>query len=331
MQLTVLGGGSWGTTLANLLAGENIPTCLWVRESELARIMRDTRENSWYLPGIELHPDLHIKSDLHQAIRFSSEFFLVVVPCQFIRRVLEEARNAFGENPVLLCASKGIELGTMKPMSQVVQEAMKPKACRYAILSGPSFARDVSEKKPTAVSLGCADARLGETLQRLLSTETFRVYTNPDFQGVELGGAVKNIMAIAAGISDGLDFGTSARAALITRGLAEMSRLGRAMGADERTFMGLSGIGDLVLTCTGDLSRNRQVGLRIGKGEKLQDILDSMKMVAEGVKTTQAVFDLAQKLDLDLPITAQVHAMLYENKSPLQAVQELMTRTLKKE
>ncbi|NCC25267.1 MAG: NAD(P)-dependent glycerol-3-phosphate dehydrogenase [Deltaproteobacteria bacterium] len=331
MQITVLGGGSWGTALARLLALKGLKVHLWVREPELAELIRARRENPWFLPGVDLPPELSVDSNLERSIAFSSGIFLLVVPCQFIRSVLSSAREFFPSDPIFLCASKGIELGSLKPMSVVVAEAMAPKPCRYAILSGPSFARDVSEGKPTAVSLGCENLALAEELQRMMSTETFRVYTNPDFRGVELGGAIKNVMAIAAGISDGLDFGTSARAALVTRGLAEMSRLGSAMGADGRTFMGLSGIGDLVLTCTGDLSRNRQVGLRIGAGESLEAVLASMNMVAEGVKTTQAVYELAGRLGLDMPITAQVQAMLYDGKAPSIAVRELMSRSLKEE
>jgi glycerol-3-phosphate dehydrogenase (NAD(P)+) len=213
----------------------------------------------------------------------------------------------------------------------VVAESLAPVRPRYAILSGPSFAREVGMDLPTAVSLGCDDDLLAGELQDLLSTDTFRVYTNTDVTGVELGGALKNVMAIAAGISDGIGFGMDARAALITRGLAEMSRLGVRLGADQRTFMGLSGMGDLVLTCTGDLSRNRQVGMQIGQGRTLAEVLSGMTMVAEGVKTTKAVHDMARDLGVELPITEQVHAMLYEDKDPEIAVRELMNRPLKDE
>jgi glycerol-3-phosphate dehydrogenase (NAD(P)+) len=245
--------------------------------------------------------------------------------------VLEQAQSLFPGNPVLVCASKGIELSSLKPMSQVVKDTLSSLEPRYAILSGPSFAREVSQGLPTAVSLGCADKNLGQELQAILSTKTFRVYTNPDVQGVELGGAIKNIMAIASGISDGLNFGHDARAALITRGLAEMSRLGVSLGAQAKTFMGLSGMGDLVLTCTGDLSRNRRVGLELGQGQNLEQIVSQMKMVAEGVKTTEAVHNLSQDLQVELPITEQVYRMLYSGKDPLQAVTELMCRELKEE
>jgi len=197
------------------------------------------------------------------------------------------------------------------------------------VLSGPSFAHEVAQGLPTTVSLGCADKKLGKELQALFSTDSFRVYTNEDFLGVELGGALKNVMAIAAGISDGLGFGYNARAALITRGLAEMSRLGKVMGAKAKTFMGLSGMGDLVLTCTGDLSRNRQVGMKLGQGRKLKDILAETKTVAEGVRTTESVHFLARNLGVELPLTEQVYRILYEDKDPSQAVRDLMSRELK--
>jgi len=213
----------------------------------------------------------------------------------------------------------------------VVAEALDGKHPRYASLSGPSFAAEVCTDMPTTVSLGCEDHELGRELQSALSTQFFRVYFTPDFRGVELGGAVKNVMAIAAGIADGLEFGHDARAAIITRGLAEMSRLGLAMGGQQRTFMGLSGMGDLVLTCTGDLSRNRQVGLKLGQGRSLDDIIGEMNAVAEGVKTTQSLYDLSQKLDVVLPITEQVYKILYKDKDPARAVEDLMNRELKDE
>ena len=330
MKIAVLGAGSWGTTLANLLAGKSVETHLWVREKELLAEMRLQSQNSWYLPGIDLHGGLQADTDLAGVVH-GADMCLVVVPCQFLRQVLQQAREHLPKKPVVVCASKGIEIDSLKPMSQVVRDSLGSLNPRYAILSGPSFAREVVQGMPTAVSLGCGDKKLGRRIQDVMSTESFRVYTNEDYKGVELGGALKNIIAIAAGISDGLGFGTNARAALITRGLSEMSRLGRAMGARERTFMGLSGMGDLVLTCTGDLSRNRQVGLKLATGRKLLDILGEMKMVAEGVKTTEAVHDLGKQLGVELPITEQVHAVLYEDKEPGEAVKELMTRELKEE
>ena len=329
-KIAVLGGGSWGTTLANMLAEKGHTTWLWIRETELVEEIKHHAENTWYLPGIKLNPDLQVSADMAQVLA-GADYFLVVIPCQFIRKVLSASKHLFPPKPIIICASKGVELETLKPMSRVIADVLADKEPYYSILSGPSFAREVSQKLPTAVSLGCAHKDLGRKLQELLSTDYFRVYLNEDYRGVELGGALKNIMAIAAGISDGLGSGHDARAALITRGLAEMSRLGVALGARERTFMGLSGLGDLVLTCTGDLSRNRQVGLKLGQGQKLDQILSSTKTVAEGVKTTESVYMLSKKLGVELPITEQVYEVLFKDKDPRQAVQELMSRRLKSE
>ncbi len=330
MRTAVIGAGAWGTTLANLLASKGVPTTLWVREPELVAEMRDTGKNTWYLPDFPLHPDLAVTDDPAEALS-GAECFLLVVPSQFLRSTLAAFKDMMPDKPVVVCASKGIELDTLEPMSTVVEEALDGKSPRYAVLSGPSFATEVSQGMPTSVTLGCADPDLGKALRELFSTDRFRVYSCEDFRGVELGGAMKNVMAIATGMADGLGFGHDARAAIITRGLAEMSRLGKAMGAQVMTFMGLSGMGDLVLTCTGDLSRNRQVGLRLGKGESLEQIIGGTRAVAEGVKTTQSLHDLAARLGVELPITAQVHAILYENKDPRQAVADLMGRSLKDE
>jgi glycerol-3-phosphate dehydrogenase (NAD(P)+) len=330
MRVAVIGGGSWGTTLANLLAEKGVETTLWVREKELYAEIRHTRENTWFLPGVAMDPRLEILNDLEQALSGCGAV-LLVVPTQFCRAILMQAKPFLPNRPVIVCASKGIELQTLATMSRVVSEALSGINPRFAILSGPTFAKEVVLKLPTAVTLGCADKKLSVEVQRLLSTEHFRVYTNPDYKGVELGGAVKNVIAISAGISDGLGFGSNARAALITRGLSEMSRLGEAMGGNRKTFMGLSGMGDLVLTCTGDMSRNRQVGLKLAQGMSLLEILGQMKMVAEGVKTTEAVHSLGQKLGIDLPITRQVFEVLYQGKDPHLAVLELMTRDLKQE
>ncbi|HKK32428.1 MAG TPA: NAD(P)H-dependent glycerol-3-phosphate dehydrogenase, partial [Desulfomicrobiaceae bacterium] len=323
MNITaVLGAGSWGTALANLLAGKGVTTRLWSRNPETVREILDTGTNSRYLPAVRLSSNLMADTSLERVMAGVSSVILAV-PCQFLGNMLSESRSLFPDRASVICASKGIELDTFRPMSRVVAETLGDLQPRYAILSGPSFAEEVVRDLPTAVALGCRDEGLAGELQSLLSTDSFRVYTNSDVTGVELGGALKNVMAIAAGISDGIGFGMDARAALITRGLAEMSRLGVRLGADERTFMGLSGMGDLVLTCTGDLSRNRQVGLKIGRGMKLRDILDEMNMVAEGVKTTEAVCALGREKKIELPISNQVREVLFEDKSPKKAVGEL--------
>lgn len=330
MIFSVLGGGSWGTALADLLAHNGHDVRLWLRKQELLDEIEKNRENTWYLPGLTLHEKLRATTDYGVALE-NTDCAMFVVPSQFFRGVLQEVKPLLPEGPAILCANKGIELETMCTMSEVVEQTVGDLNPRYAMLSGPSFAQEVARRMPAAVALGCVYKRLGQDLQDAFSNDYFRVYTNPDFKGVELGGAIKNIIAIAAGIADGLDFGTNARAALITRGLAEMSRLGKAMGANPATFMGLAGMGDLVLTCTGELSRNRQVGLSLGKGRKLPDILSQMKMVAEGVKTTEAVRDLGRKLKVDLPITENVYEVLYNGKDPALAVRELMARDLKDE
>ncbi len=330
MNITVLGGGSWGTTLANMLAAKGENATLWVRNEALMAELLSIRENTTYLPGVKLSEHLQVKTHMGQAMN-AAEVLLFAVPTQYFSSVLKAAAPFMPKRPVIVCANKGIEANKLRTISQIVQDELTGLKPRFAMLSGPSFAREMIRQMPTAVVLGCRDKKLAKELQAALSTDFFRVYTNPDVRGVELGGAVKNIIAIAAGIADGLGFGTNARAALITRGLAEMSRLGKAMDADPATFMGLAGMGDLVLTCTGDLSRNRQVGLKLGQGLKLMDILAEMKMVAEGVKTTQAVHGLAQKHKVELPITEQVYQMLYQDKDPKEACAELMTRELKEE
>lgn len=330
MKIAVLGAGAWGTTLADMLAKNGTATTLWAREPEVVADIRQHRENRVFLPGVTLSEKLRVESDPQAAFE-GADCFLVVIPSQFIRPALAGFRDLLPDRPVIVCASKGIELSSLAPMSRVVAESLEGKRPRYASLSGPSFAAEVSADMPTSVSLGCEDHELGRELQEAFSTPYFRVYFTPDYRGVELGGAVKNVIAIAAGIADGLGFGHDARAALITRGLAELSRLGEAMGGQERTFMGLSGMGDLVLTCTGDLSRNRQVGLKLGQGKSLDDIVGEMKAVAEGVKTTQALHDLSKKLGVELPITEQVHKILYEGKDPAQATKDLMSRNLKDE
>ncbi len=330
MRIAVIGAGAWGTSLANLLAKNGRDTLLWAREAELVQEMRSKRTNSAFWPGFTLPQNLMLENDIRKAL-VDRQVFLVVIPSQFLRVALASFTPFLPENPIIVCASKGIELNTLAPMSQVVAEALAEKNPRYASLSGPSFADEVSRDLPTSVALGCHYEQLAAQLQTLFSTPRFRVYTTADYRGVELGGAVKNVIAIAAGVADGLGFGHDARAALITRGLAEISRLGMAMGADERTFMGLSGMGDLVLTCAGDLSRNRQVGLKLGQGKRLEDIIGEMKAVAEGVKTTESVHALASKLGVEMPITAEVYAILYKGKNPAQAVNDLMNRSLKAE
>lgn len=330
MRIAVLGGGGWGTALAHLMAAKGLAVALLVRDQKRAEAMSRERENSRYLPGIRLPASLAVTADAAEALG-GADICLLAVPCQFLRPALADVAALLPGHAIPVCAGKGIELATLQRMSAVVGDVLPAQAARYAILSGPSFAREVAEGKPAAVALGCADASIGERLRSVFSCATFRVYSSTDVIGVELGGAVKNVMAIAAGLSDGLNLGSNARAALITRSLAEISRLGVAMGARAATFMGLSGMGDLALTCTGDLSRNRRVGLLLAGGKSLAEIVAGTPTVAEGVKTAEAVRLLGERLGIDLPITDAVARVLAQGAAPEDMVRELMARTLKEE
>jgi glycerol-3-phosphate dehydrogenase (NAD(P)+) len=330
-RIGVIGAGSWGTTLADLLARKGHDVTLWCYEPELVAEMRTTGINSRYLPEITLSPRLTCTNSLDRAVA-DAALVLFVSPTQVMRAVLGQVLPHLPEGIPLVSASKGIELGTLLTMSQLFRQLLPESRHReIAVLSGPSFAREVARQMPTVVTVAAGDDGVARQVQTAFTTDCFRVYTNRDLVGVELGGAIKNVIAIAAGISDGLGFGHNTRAALITRGLAEMTRLGRALGADPATFAGLAGMGDLVLTCTGDLSRNRTVGIRIGQGETLEAILASMTMVAEGVKTTESAWMLARRHGVDMPIIEQVYRVLHAGKPARQAVIELMTRNPKAE
>jgi glycerol-3-phosphate dehydrogenase (NAD(P)+) len=326
MRIAVIGAGSWGTTLANLLAKKGLDTTLWVYERDLSERLQGERKNDLFLPDVRLDDRLAFTNDLPEAVS-GRQVVVLVSPSQVMRRVVAELGPYLGKVSLLVSAAKGIENDTLLLMSEVLEEVLgSGVAGRCAYLSGPSFAREVADELPTAVAVAAADSDVARTVQELFRTDYFRVYTNPDIVGVELGGALKNVIALAAGVSDGLGFGHNARAALINRGLVEMARLGAAKGARTETFAGLAGMGDLVLTCTGDLSRNRTVGIELGRGRKLADILAGMRMVAEGVKTTLSAYQLAQKLGVAMPITEQMYRILYEEKNPRQAVSDLMMR-----
>ncbi len=327
----VIGAGSWGTTLANLLAKKGHSVTLWAYEAELVDEMQATKINGLFLPGITLDPTLSYTNDLVEVAR-DKDMLLFVVPSQVLRGVLHQAIPTISESTVIISASKGIEVESLLALSQVYEKLLPPSLFRrFAVLSGPSFAREVALEMPTAVVAAALDDTVACQVQDAFNTRFFRVYTNSDVIGVELGGALKNVIAIAAGIADGLGFGYNTRAALITRGLAEITRLGLVMGARADTFAGLAGMGDLVLTCTGDLSRNRTVGIQLGQGSTLPDILAEMRMVAEGVKTAESTWRLAECQGVEMPITEQVYKVLYENKPVRTAVIELMTRDLKAE
>jgi glycerol-3-phosphate dehydrogenase (NAD(P)+) len=330
-KIGVIGAGSWGTTLADMLAKKGHDVALWAYEKELVSEMRDKRENSIYLQGIRLSDKLRFTESLQEAVG-GKELLLYVVPSQALRGVLAATIPHICAGTLIVSASKGIEVDTLKLVSQVYEELLPPDHFRrFAVLSGPSFAREVALEMPTAVVAAATDLSVAERVQDAFNCSFFRVYTNADVTGVELGGAVKNVIAIAAGISDGLGFGANTRAALITRGLAEISRLGIALGAHGETFSGLAGMGDLVLTCTGDLSRNRNVGIQLGQGRTLAAILGEMRMVAEGVKTTESTCLLARRLGVEMPIAFKVNDILYRDWSARDAVIELMSRNLRAE
>lgn len=330
-KIAVIGAGSWGTTLADLLAKKGHAVTLWAYETDLVDRMRSSRENDLFLPGITLSDRLLFTNDLEVACA-SSCMVLSVVPSQLVRSVMGRSLPFISPDALIVSASKGIELDTLKTVSEVYKEILPAGLYEnFAALSGPSFAREVAKEMPTAVTAASLSESVAHRVQEAFGTRFFRVYRNDDVTGVELGGAIKNVIAIAAGISDGLGFGYNTRAALITRGLAEMTRLGIAMGAQSATFAGLAGMGDLVLTCTGDLSRNRSVGFKLGQGRSLSEILGEMRMVAEGVKTTESAYRLSQKIGVEMPITEMTYRMLYEDKPAREAVLELMTRIPKAE
>ncbi|WP_088536839.1 NAD(P)H-dependent glycerol-3-phosphate dehydrogenase [Geobacter sp. DSM 9736] len=330
-KIGVIGAGSWGTTLADLLAKKGHAVTLWAYEPEVASDMAQSRVNSVFLPGITLSPSLSFTSSLQEAAT-GKDLLLFVVPTQVLRGVINTLLPLLSPETLIVSASKGIENTTLLLVSQIYAELLPSEMYRrFAVLSGPSFAREVAQEMPTAVVAAAEEAESCRQVQKIFSTPFFRVYTNSDVVGVELGGAIKNVIAIAAGISDGLGFGSNTRAALVTRGLTEITRLGRRMGAIPGTFSGLAGMGDLVLTCTGDLSRNRSVGIALGKGKRLSEILGEMRMVAEGVKTTESTYHLAARLGVSMPITEAVYRILHEDKPAREAVIELMTRDLKAE
>jgi glycerol-3-phosphate dehydrogenase (NAD(P)+) len=322
--IAVLGAGSWGTTLAVLLARNGYRVCLWGHDAKvLARLARE-RENRQYLPGIVLPESLETTVDLG-GLGSAHNRFLVAVPSHAFRTVLQGLKPHLEQEAVIAWGTKGLEPGTGKLLHEVVRETLVDRA-GYAVISGPSFASEVARDLPTALTVAAEDNAAATMVAEWLRNEHMRVYTSADVAGVELGGAIKNVMAIAAGISDGLGFGANARAALITRGLAELARLGVAMGGARETFMGLAGAGDLILTCTDNLSRNRRVGLGLGQGRELAALLTDLGQEAEGVATARELFNLARRLQVEMPITEQVYRVLYEGRSPQRAVEALLRR-----
>jgi len=325
--ISVIGAGSWGTTLACLMAEKGFDVSLWTYEESLAQEISRTRINNTYLPDIILPDNIRVSHKLDIVLR-RSRYIVSAVPTQHTRAVFKEASQYIPAGAAIVSVSKGIERGTLRTVSSVLKEVTGHD---IAVLSGPSFAKEAILKKPTAVTLATKEKDMGILLQEVFNTNHFRVYTHDDLIGVELGGALKNVMAIAAGIADGLGLGDNARAALITRGLAEMRRLGIAMGAKAETFSGLSGLGDLVLTCTSTTSRNYTTGIKLAQGAKLADVLSQTRSVAEGVDTAESAYQLSQQHNVEMPIVEQIYKVLHEGKNAHEAVNELMNRALKSE
>jgi glycerol-3-phosphate dehydrogenase (NAD(P)+) len=331
MKVAVIGAGSWGTALANVLADNRITTSLWVRRPELADKIKESHENQDYLPGVKISEEIHISVDLEEAL-YKADMAVMVVPSHAMRAMAREIKKYLKYTQIVVSATKGLEIGSHHRMSQILMEELPARFKQnIAVLSGPSHAEEVIRRLPTTVVAASANKLVAESVQDVFMNYYFRVYTNPDITGVELGGALKNIIAICSGISDGLGFGDNTRAALMTRGIAEITRLGVRLGANPLTFAGLSGIGDLIVTCGSMYSRNRRAGMEIGRGKTVKEVVESTKMVIEGINTTKAAHLLSKQLEIEMPITEQAHAVLFEQKNPKEAVACLMRREGKHE
>lgn len=330
-QFSVIGAGGWGTTLALVMARKGYRVKLWSRTEGQCRQMKETGMNEKYLPGVFIPPELKVTNDLQEAVEGSS-LVVMAVPSHAFRTVLSEAKRYVSPETIMVSAAKGIEIDTLFRMSDVLIEELGPEhASKIAVISGPNHAEEVSREIPSATVVASPKRTTAEFIQEVFMCPYFRVYTNPDIVGVELGGALKNIIALAAGVSDGLGFGDNTKAALMTRGLTEISRLGIELGAAPLTFAGLAGVGDLIVTCTSRHSRNRRAGMLLGEGNSLEQVMDQMQMAVEGVKTTRAACSLAEKKGIEMPITKQVFEVLFQGKSPHQGVAELMLRGKKHE
>lgn len=330
-RVAVLGAGSWGTALANLLAGKGLDTVLWSHEPEVAHEINRAARNPRYLSAVALDPRLRATAAMEEAVS-GAAFVVSVSPSHVVRSVMGQAAGHLRPEALVVSASKGIEIETLQTMDEVLAEVLPADvAANAAYLSGPSFALEVGLRYPTAVTMASHSDVAARRAQALFQTDYFRVYTHPDVRGVEIAGSLKNVIAIASGVVDGLGYGNNTRAALITRGLAEMTRLGVALGADPLTFSGLAGMGDLILTCTGTLSRNHFVGVELGRGRALDEILAEMTMVAEGVRTTRSARDLAARLGVAMPIVEEVYGVLFEGGAPARALERLMLREPKAE
>lgn len=329
-KVTVLGCGSWGTALAIVLAQKGQPVLMWCRRAEQADEMNSTRENKKYLPDVTLPEGIQVTTDLAYALK-NTDYVVLAVPSQTLRENLNNIKDLLPEKAILINTAKGLEVGTNLRMSQVVEDVIPGSINRFVALYGPSHAEEVGREMPTAVVSCSQNSEVADAVQDLFMAPAFRVYTNNDLIGTEIGGAIKNIIAIATGIAIGLGLGDNTQAALLTRGMAEISRLGTKLGADPMTFSGLTGIGDLVVTCTSRHSRNHRCGLALGQGKKLDEILNDMGMVVEGVKTTKATVELARELGISMPIAEMMYKVLFEDFPVQQAVGELMGRNKKSE
>lgn len=328
LRVAILGDGGWGTTLAVLLANKGYAVTLWGVFIEHTETMIRTRYNSKFLPGVKIPRQIEITNDIKNAVE-NKDIVVLAIPSEYTRLTIRKIAGSFAKKTIFLSVTKGIEMGSFKRMSEVIRAELGP--VNLAVLSGPTIAGEVAKEIPTTAVVASTDKQIRKTIQAVFSTKRFRLYTNPDVVGVELGGSLKNVIAIACGVADGLGFGTNTKAAILTRGLAEISRLGKAMGAKLETFSGISGLGDLATTCISKQSRNRRVGELIGKGKSLKEIYRHMQMVAEGVPTAKSAYALGLKYKIDLPIIREVYYLLYKHKSPLQAVNDLMMRKSKEE
>ncbi|MCM8770654.1 MAG: NAD(P)-dependent glycerol-3-phosphate dehydrogenase [Candidatus Omnitrophica bacterium] len=328
-KIAVLGDGGWGTTLAIHLYNKGYAVSLWGAFADYVAYLDKKRINTKFLNGIKIPKDILITHDIKKAVQ-DAHLIIVAIPSQFLRKTIRRLKKIDLSEKIIVSVTKGIEHPTLLRMTEVIHEELG-KNKKLAVLSGPTIAQEVARGIPTTAVVATHDQNLNKYLQDVFMTERFRIYTNDDVIGVELGGSLKNIIAISCGISDGLGFGTNAKAAILTRGLVEITRLGMAMGAKKETFFGLSGLGDLATTCMSPYSRNRFVGEQIGKGKKLKDVISHMQMIAEGITTTQAAYQLSKKYKVEMPITCEVYKVIYKNKSPLKAVKDLMTREKKEE
>ena len=330
IAIGVIGSGAWGTTLALLLANKGLEVVLWEHQPERAVAIQQSRENALFLPRFRLPDNLYVTSDVAQATR-GKQLLLLVTPSQRMRENVRLLAPYLGPDTLCVSCTKGIEIGSLKRMTEVITEEIPSVAHRIAALSGPNISFEIAQGKPTAAVVAVSNEEVAVRIRDMVNTPLFRIYTSTDVVGVELGGALKNIIAIGAGFNEGMQYGENAKAAFITRALAEIARLGIAAGAHPMTFIGLAGIGDLIVTCASPLSRNQQLGRRLAAGEKLEDILASTHTVAEGLYTTKAALQLAKRYNVELPITQQLSLVLFEGLDPHKAVPELMMRDPKSE